>query len=319
MLLFALVALLIHALIVLPLISLLLTESPAEDGEYAFDIDLWSQSGDDAASDPQPSDDAIVVDMPENASPPAPESTRYLSRTGSSTTKQTKQRGSGRRSVPGSEASQSAAEKAAFRLAESVESAESAESAESKDTQRTEAASEVSEISNAHSETALRAAPPKPQPLKLRPDSATLEKAISGSGLADLGDIAEGDQTSLNSAAFRHASFFIRVQKMVEQFWHPDVAMQQHDPDAKFIGTRDRVTTLLVVLHRDGRIHHLYTQTPSGAGFLDDAATRAVKMAGPFPNVPEGLIGSEDGLVKFLFQFRLEINRNPAIRVRRYD
>jgi len=78
------------------------------------------------------------------------------------------------------------------------------------------------------------------------------------------------------------------------------------------------VTVLLVVLHPDGSLKHLYVMDPSGASFLDDEAYEAVQQAAPFPNVPPGLRDRKDGLVKFTFHFIVEVGSQPVFRMRRY-
>ncbi|MBN2718942.1 MAG: TonB C-terminal domain-containing protein [Deltaproteobacteria bacterium] len=301
------IAILIHILLILPMVAILVRDSNSSSPLDAFDVDLWStaNTSDNKSRQNAMDDDAIVVDMPDNKSSASSTQSRFLSQHGSSSEKQTKNRLAGKRRLP------NAGKRDPAQLISPAN-----------EPPPTPAHADAPTPSIGAHDTVIqtnRLPPPLPQPLKLRPDDTTLSTAITGSGLADLGDLEEGDQTSLNSAAFRHASFFTRVQRMVEQFWRPDIAMQKNDPEARIIGTKDRVTTLLVVLQADGRIHHLYAKTPSGAGFLDDEAIKAVRIAGPFPNVPSGLISSKDGLVKFLFQFTVEIDKKPAVRIRRYD
>lgn len=303
--LFFLIALAIHALILLPLFSIFLQKEPLVSNSDAVAIKLLQSPKE--TSTPQKNDnnmnkDNIVVEMgPTNTPSTSTTETKYLSQHGSSATKETKQRGLGKRAPNVAPLS-----------------------IEIKPTIQKNASAQASMQPPGPQDDIIlpgptAAAPPQPKAIELKPTVDALEKAVAGSGLSDLGDLLEGDKTLLNSASFRHAQFFNRVQKMVEQFWYPDIAMQINDPNAQIIGTKDRVTTLLVVLFPNGNIKHIYTQHPSGASFLDNAAIDAVTKAGPFPNVPKDLIHRQDGLVRFLFQFTLEINQKPAIRIRRYD
>jgi TonB family protein len=307
---FLVVAALIH-LALLPLIlSFILSNEKQQASDEALSVDLWSRGKDQAheEDDLADLDENAMVATPENRnSAPSPTATKFLSSSGSSTHRETRKKGMGRRLAP--EAARN------LQISPPALSASGNLAEEMKEKTK---APEVSASYSGLSASLTQGEPEPPPPLKLRPDKETLSSAITGSGLADLGDLEEGNQTSLNSRAFRHASFFSRVQKMVEQFWRPDHAMEKNDPEAKLIGQKDRVTTLLVVLNRNGQIHHLYTKKASGASFLDQEAIDAIKKAAPFPNVPEGLINETDGLVKFLFQFTVEFNQRPVVRVRKY-
>ena len=138
------------------------------------------------------------------------------------------------------------------------------------------------------------------------------------SGLENLKDVPRGDELSLDSASFKHASFFNRIRERVRQQWHPDKAFRLNDPDGRKTGEKDRTTELLVVLNADGSLNRLYVERASGADFLDDEAWRAIENAVPFPNVPADLVDSADGLVKFTFVFIVEIGQPPVFRMRRY-
>lgn len=301
---FFLVAAVFHLLIVLPVLSLLLNVETDSREYKSLQVDLWpqhqSRSTLNTKQDSIP-DNATVVEVSQQVGAKPTKQSKYYSQSGSSVSKETRKKGLGKPNAP------------------------QTQQRPSDPTDQRISSQDVSSTSSLvrHEPSALKEVVPNPklqQPtLKLQPDEQIFNEAVAGSGLSDLRDVLEGEHTALNSAAFQHAPFFNRVQKMVEQFWHPDVAIRQHDPETKIIGTKDRVTTLLVVLRPDGTIKKLYALNPSGAAFLDQEALDAVRSAAPFPNVPAGLINKTDGLVKFLFQFTIEINRKPAIRIRRYD
>ncbi|MBN2531221.1 MAG: TonB C-terminal domain-containing protein [Deltaproteobacteria bacterium] len=305
---FLAVAILFH-LILLPLLYHLILKEPNEATQASpLRIDLFNSPVSKSAKE-RPSDNATVVETSnDNGTSPEPSATRYLSESGSRADKETKQKGLGK-PIPKLKVARTPKE-------------DTPKDAREDSTPEITSSSANGASSAASGESGTVAMPQQTEPpkqLKLHPDHSTLATAVAGSGLADLDDLMEGEKTSVNSKAFKHAAFFTRVQKMVEQFWRPDVAISRNDPDAKVIGAKDRVTTVLVVLKQNGEIHSLYTRSPSGAGFLDDEAINAIETAGPFPNVPEGLMNQSDGLVKFLFQFTVVINRKPAIRIRRYQ
>jgi len=161
-------------------------------------------------------------------------------------------------------------------------------------------------------------APRSLRDINLQPSMHAMSSALAGSGLDHIEGVIEGDETALNTKGWRYASFFNRVKRDVARFWHPDVEYQRHDPYGNIYGLRDRITTLLVVLRRDGGLKEAYVMNPSGATFLDDEAREAVEQAAPFSNVPDGLIDGRDGLVKFTFHFLVEVGEEPVFRIRRY-
>lgn len=161
--------------------------------------------------------------------------------------------------------------------------------------------------------------PPTPSTIQLQPSRTVMGNAISQSGLEHLEDVEEGDRLALNSIAFAHAGFFNRIKQQVQQHWHPDKAFEKNDPNAEKSGTRTRTTELLVVLNPDGSLRSAYVRKPSGASFLDDEAWNAVQQGAPFPNVPLALQGEKDNLIKFSFQFIVEVGRSPVFRMRRFD
>ncbi len=162
-------------------------------------------------------------------------------------------------------------------------------------------------------------APPSLENINTNPSMQAMTQAIAGSGLDSLKDVVDGDSTALNTSGWDYASFFNRVKKKVEQSWHPGVEYKKRDPYGNVYGFKDRITVLLVVLRADGTLKHLYVMDPSGAPFLDDEAYNAVDHAAPFPNVPPGLRDKNDGLVKFTFHFIVEIGSQPVFRMRRYN
>lgn len=163
-----------------------------------------------------------------------------------------------------------------------------------------------------------RGAPPSLEDVNLEPSLHAMASAISGSGLDYLDDVIDGDSTALNTLGWRYASFFNRVKREVERYWHPDKEYRRRDPYGSIYGFKDRVTILLVVLEGDGSLKNLYVMEPSGAPFLDEEAVEAVELAAPFTNVPEGLKDRRDGLVKFTFYFLVELGEQPILRMRRY-
>jgi protein TonB len=168
-------------------------------------------------------------------------------------------------------------------------------------------------------EAALQLPPPAmPSPLNLAPSVAVLSDAVRGTGLDYLQDVEDGESTLLSAARWRHAPFFQRVKHAVEQYWHPDRAFAEHDPEGHVYGYRDRETVIRVVLDAEGSLVRAYVVEPSGADFLDDEARGAIRQAAPFPNPPQSLVDDNTRLIVFTFGFIIEMGEQPIFRLRRY-
>lgn len=160
--------------------------------------------------------------------------------------------------------------------------------------------------------------PPALEDINLVPTMESMASAISGTGLDHLEGVLDGDHTAVNAIGWKYASFFNRVKREIERYWHPDREFRRNDPYGNIYGMKDRRTDLLVVLRPDGSLKKVYIMSPSGVPFLDDEAKEAVEQAAPFPNVPLGLMDKNDRLVKFTFGFIVEVGRDPVLRIRRY-
>lgn len=126
------------------------------------------------------------------------------------------------------------------------------------------------------------------------------------SGAGSVYDVEEeGAETVLNTRRFQHWDFFYRVQERVRVVWQPSPVIEQSDPTGRIFGVKDRLTVLIVVLDRDGKVQTLRLKRESGLPALDREAKRAVQAAAPYSNVPEELL-DEAGLLKFEFSFYVE-------------
>jgi len=116
----------------------------------------------------------------------------------------------------------------------------------------------------------------------------------------------EGATTLLNSRKFQHWSYFDTIKQRVRKHWNPQNAHRRADPTGKIYGVKDRLTILRVTLNQKGTIMQLSTVKNSGMRPLDHEAQRALNIAGPFPNPPQGLIDKK-GRIDFQFGFFFEI------------
>ena len=143
-------------------------------------------------------------------------------------------------------------------------------------------------------------------PPDLKPSKEMLERIAGGGNVDHLDDVANGDDNALNAQRFVFASFLNRVKRQVAQNWAPQGVHHAVDPEGKVYGYKSRLTELRVALKPGGAIERIVVTEPCGIGVLDDEAVRAMKAAGPFPNVPGGMVGA-DGLASFSFSFYFQI------------
>lgn len=143
-------------------------------------------------------------------------------------------------------------------------------------------------------------------PPDLKPSKEMLERIAGGGSVDHTEDVDHGDETALNSKKWVYAGFFNRVKRQVAQNWSPQGIYRAVDPEGRVYGYKSRETEIRVSLSPAGAITKIVITVPCGIGELDDEGVRAMKVSGPFPNVPEGLVG-HDGQVTFLFSFNFNI------------
>jgi TonB family protein len=148
----------------------------------------------------------------------------------------------------------------------------------------------------------------------LRGSSQDLARTFGRRGSLDyLEDVEAGAENLLNTKRTKFASFFNRVRNGVSQHWHPEVIHAARDPHGKIYGTKTRTTRLRISLNRDGSVHRIWVDRPSGVDYLDEEAIRAVRAAAPFTNPPRQLMDGETGLIDFSFNFILMIDGSKRI------
>lgn len=129
-----------------------------------------------------------------------------------------------------------------------------------------------------------------------------------------LRDVEEGDKTVLNRKRSRYWAFFDRLKLQIAQQWSPRSEYRKRDPYGNVYGVKDRYSTIRVTLNGDGSVRQLHVDRSSGLDFYDDEAIRAIRVAAPFHNPPEGL-KDEDGLIHFTFGFYFEITSGSSFRI----
>ncbi len=322
-----LLALLLHATLLGPLIHWIVTNAPQSTDDAMMDVELWDENNqfaklqqeeektpEEELEEYEPEEELpegqVVQAPPSEDKRPPKEKPRFLAEQDARVERETKSR----LRIPGASAAAPSPQlPGAGRDAQTMPGGMRAE--------QHGMAPLPSELERAEQaeRAAEKKAPPSLQDVNLQPSLQAMASTLAGTGLDHLEDVIEGEHTALNTAGWQFAAFFNRVKRQVEQFWHPDEKYRSHDPYGNIYGFKDRITVLLVVLRSDGSLKKIYVMNPSGAPFLDEEAVQAVTKASPFPNVPNGLKDRRDGLVKFTFHFIVQVGENPVFRMRRYQ
>ena len=101
-----------------------------------------------------------------------------------------------------------------------------------------------------------------------------------------------GDLAQLNTQEFKYFGFYDRIRQKLEQFW--GVALKEKAQglyrQGRHIAAGQRITSLQVILDRQGNIIKVLIKAASGIRELDEAAIESFRKAGPFPNPPQGML-----------------------------
>ena len=139
--------------------------------------------------------------------------------------------------------------------------------------------------------------PGKPSLADLMPFGATPNK------LPD--DIANGNQTVLNSDPVIYASFTNRIADVIYDPWVKFARQAVSNVEtARNLASNVYVTKLLVMLNPEGEVTGIQTIKSCGVAALDDAPKRAFWESEKFPNPPSQMI--KDGMIKFFYEFHFE-------------
>ena len=124
-----------------------------------------------------------------------------------------------------------------------------------------------------------------------------------------LKDKKKGIQTLLNTREFAYYSYYHRIRQKIQVFWEPAIKQKVRHLFAsgrKLASVQDRVTKLIIVLDKKGRLVSVQVLGESGVRDLDEAAVEAFRTAEPFPNPPKGM-AENDGKIRIRWDFVLEV------------
>ncbi|MFM2160518.1 MAG: hypothetical protein RLZZ383_30 [Pseudomonadota bacterium] len=117
--------------------------------------------------------------------------------------------------------------------------------------------------------------------------------ALAGSPQNDWIDAKIGDQLAINAREYVYAGYLDRIRRMINEVW---VACIDAVPESERLERPRYTTEADVLLDSVGALEAIEIGRPSGSDKLDACVVTAFRLAGPFPNPPDGLIGA-DGLV----------------------
>jgi periplasmic protein TonB len=132
------------------------------------------------------------------------------------------------------------------------------------------------------SQPSVSAPPAPPQVAVARPLDSMRRQPGGGGGLTGGGrGGVEGDPIPLDTPEPKYQDYFNKIRERIKANWiYPRQA-----------GDRGIEGELLIEFHiaKDGRLSHIELRHSSGTTILDDAALTAVKLAQPFPPVPDDI------------------------------
>lgn len=133
--------------------------------------------------------------------------------------------------------------------------------------------------------------------------SAHLSSTVAGAPQNDLIKEERGDMLSVNSKKYLFNGYIQRIRRLVNFYWQQNL---DNLGGSVRLGRSSYVTKVNVILDGDGFLEYIEVTRESGSPELDHAVVSAFKIAGPYPNPPEGLI-EKDGRV-YLPDFDFTVN-----------
>ncbi len=133
---------------------------------------------------------------------------------------------------------------------------------------------------------------------------------LAGAPANDYLDEKLGAGVNLNTHAFLYANYINRIKRLVSFYWQQQI---DNLPPGLPLSRSRYETVVAVDLTQDGSVADVRVIGPSGSGPLDNAVLEAFRMAGPFPNPPQGLVGP-DGMARLSdMGFHLEVGHARAL------
>ncbi len=155
--------------------------------------------------------------------------------------------------------------------------------------------------------------------LKLNPQTDWTKKAVEATNISQeeqdssstrdyLKNIDPGLETLLKTREFIYYSYYSRIRNQISQYWEPAIkhkVIHLFRQGRTIASSSDRVTKVLIILDKTGKLMGVQIIGQSGIQDLDETAVDAFRAAAPFPNPPDGII-EKDGTIKIRWDFILE-------------
>lgn len=141
-----------------------------------------------------------------------------------------------------------------------------------------------------------------------RPGTGTGGAGGRGEGRAGI----EGEPIPLDSKDPKYNDYLDRVRRMIKEKWaYPCV----HDPAS---GRCEYKSTQLVIefgILKDGKVPYVMVRKQSQFDVYDDYAVNAIKLASPFPPIPESMTGGRTGIpILATFSYIVESSLTNLLR-----
>ena len=116
------------------------------------------------------------------------------------------------------------------------------------------------------------------------------DQRIAGSPSNDLLDEEVGQAVALNTKEFLYAGYLNQIRRLVSFYWNQN--LDNIPPAIRARLARSSFETVVEVeLTPDGVLASIQVVQPSGSEPMDNAVVEAFRIAGPYPEPPDGLIG----------------------------
>jgi TonB family protein len=111
---------------------------------------------------------------------------------------------------------------------------------------------------------------------------------------------------SLERKEWKHKGFFAQVKSFIRQRWKPERMLRERARRDKLNGIVGGKTVVRITIDDRGNIVDTSVTEPGPADWLDEAALKAARSAGPFVNPPVGLF-DKNGRFSFTFGFKVSV------------
>ncbi|MBI1737539.1 MAG: TonB C-terminal domain-containing protein [Candidatus Rokubacteria bacterium] len=131
-------------------------------------------------------------------------------------------------------------------------------------------------------------------PARPVPDLRTALRRGGPGGFGEGQRGAYGNPIALDTKEDKYVDYFSRIRPMIQSKW--SFPCPDGDPAGRDCTRREGQLIAEMGVAKDGRLTYLVLLDSSGSRNMDDAALTAVKLAGPFPPVPDSVGRSGIGI-----------------------